>query len=267
MLVAARNRLDAELARSVAAADVTGAPEQHDGIKTMQSWLRGHCRLSGAEADRVVQRGRALEQLPAVAAGFADGLITAEQVTVAAQVTRPDHITAAATQQVDLPQIDGALAQVAMTRPHADLGKVVAHYLACLAPDGPEPDPTEGRRLSIATWSDGTVTGSFSSMPSAGRSSRPPWNPSCRPTGPRAMTGPAPSSWPMPSSSWSTTSSPPAPSRSCAAANRTCCSPSAPPTCSTPPSSTDWAGSGSAPGSPPPRPGTPAATPTSPRCC
>jgi hypothetical protein len=161
VLVVARNRIDAELARTVRRSEVLDAAELDDGIKTMQSWLRGHCRLSAAEAFRVVRRGRALESLPAVAAAFADGMITAEQVTVAAAVTRPEHVSAAAAQDVDVTQIDAALAEVAMTRQHADLGKVVHHYLERLDPDGTEPDPTEGRRLSITTSSDGSVTGSF----------------------------------------------------------------------------------------------------------
>jgi len=161
MLVSARNRIEAELARTVRRADVSDAAELDDGIKSMQAWLRGHCRFSAAEAFRTVRRGRALEQLPAVAAGFADGTITAEQVTVAARIVRPEHVVAAADQDVDLGQIDAALAEVAMTRPHADLGKVVHHYLARLDPDGAEPDPTVGRRLSIHSGSDGTVTGSF----------------------------------------------------------------------------------------------------------
>jgi hypothetical protein len=160
MLVVARSRIDAELARSVRRCDVAGACEE-DGITTMQSWLQGHCRFSPAEAKRVVSRGRAAEQLPAVAAGFADGMITAEQVTVAALVARPEHVSAAAAHDVDLTLIDAALAEVAMTRQYADLGKVVNHYLARLDPDGREPDPTEGRRLSISTWSDGTVIGRF----------------------------------------------------------------------------------------------------------
>ena len=161
MLVAARNRIDAELARTVRRADVTDAAEAEDGIKTMASWLRGHCRLSPGEAGRVVARGRALEELPAVAAGFADGMITAEQVSVAALVARPDKMSAAAAQDVDLAGIDAALAQVAMTRPYPDLGTVVQHYLDRLDPDGPEPDPTEGRRLSMSTCADGSLTGSF----------------------------------------------------------------------------------------------------------
>ena len=38
---------------------------------------------------------------------------------------------------------------------------MVHHYLARLDPDGPEPDPTEGRRLTIAKHADGAVTGRF----------------------------------------------------------------------------------------------------------
>ena len=48
-LVRARNRIDAELARTVRVADCAQAPE-HDGLKTMRSWLRGHTRLSPAAA-------------------------------------------------------------------------------------------------------------------------------------------------------------------------------------------------------------------------
>jgi hypothetical protein len=32
---------------------------------------------------------------------------------------------------------------------------------ACLDPDGTEPDPTEGRSLTIATHADGSVSGRF----------------------------------------------------------------------------------------------------------
>ena len=39
-LVKTRNRLDAELARTVRRAELAQAPE-HDGLKSMASWLRG----------------------------------------------------------------------------------------------------------------------------------------------------------------------------------------------------------------------------------
>src|SRR3954464_12083315 len=156
-LVAARNRIDAELARTVRRAELAQAPE-HDGLKTMQSWLRGHVRLSPAAAGQLVRHGRALEFLPAVAAGSAAGVISAEQVAVMAKVTRPEQLSAAADQGVELAEVDGVLADVAATRQYPQLARVVGHYLARLDPDGPEPDPTEGRSLSLARHSDGTVS-------------------------------------------------------------------------------------------------------------
>src|SRR3954449_3372027 len=146
VLVAARNRIDAELARTVRRAELVQAPE-HDGLKTMASWLRGHARLSPAAAGQLIRNGRALEFLPAVAAGSAAGVITAEQVGVLAPVTRPETLAAAAGQGVELAEVDLVLAEAAATRQHVQLGRVVGHHLARLDPDGPEPDPTEGRSL------------------------------------------------------------------------------------------------------------------------
>src|SRR3954454_14421853 len=157
VLVAARNRIDAELARTVRRAELAQAPE-HDGLKTMQSWLRGHARLSPAAAGQLVRGGRALESLPAVAAGCPAGLITAEQVAVMAKVTRPEQLGAAADQGVELAEVDLVLAEVAATRQHVQLGRVVGHYLARLDPDGPEPDPTEGRSLTLSRHCDGCVS-------------------------------------------------------------------------------------------------------------
>src|SRR3954468_18137453 len=155
-LVRARNRIDAELARTVRRAELTQAPE-HDGLKTMASWLRGHARLSPAVAGQLVRTGGALEFLPMVAAGSAAGVITAEQVAVMAKVTRPEQLSAAADQGVEIAEVDGVLAETAATRQHGQLGRVVGHYLARLDPDGPEPDATEGRSLTLARHSDGTV--------------------------------------------------------------------------------------------------------------
>src|SRR3954469_20547463 len=156
VLVAARNRIDAELARTVRRAELTQAAE-HDGLKTMASWLRGHARLSPTAAGQLVRNGRALESLPAGAAGCWAGPITAEQVGVLAPVTRPERLAAAADQGVEIAEVDLVLAESAATRQHVQLGRVVGHYLARLDPDGPEPDPTEGRSISLAKHSDGTV--------------------------------------------------------------------------------------------------------------
>jgi hypothetical protein len=54
--------------------------------------------------------------------------------------------------------IDTALAATAASAPHATVKLAVGHYLACLDPDGPEPDPTEGRSLTLSKHSDGCVS-------------------------------------------------------------------------------------------------------------
>ena len=157
MLLSAANRIMAELTRTVREADGMQASE-HDGLKTMASWLRGHGHLSPAAASRLVAAGRALEQLPAVAARFADGTVTAEQMTAIAAVAKPEHLGAAAAQGVDLGEVDRTLAEVAVGRPYADLGRVVAHYVERLDPDGPEPDPTESRSLAFFRHDDGRLS-------------------------------------------------------------------------------------------------------------
>jgi hypothetical protein len=155
-ILEARNRLDAQLARSVRAAELQQAPED-DGLKSMQSWLRGHGRLSPGAAGQLVRNGRALEHLPALAAAFEDGAVTAEQVAVVAPVVKEDRRTAALSQDLDLAEVDRALAAVAAECVIQQLTRVVHHYLSRLDPDGPEPDPADERSLTLSTFSDGTV--------------------------------------------------------------------------------------------------------------
>jgi hypothetical protein len=159
-LLTAKNRLDAQLTRAVREGELTQAAE-HDGAKTMQSWLRGHGRLSSSAAHRLVAGGRALEHLPAVASAFAAGRVTAEAVAVIAPVAREEPRAAAAAQHVDLAVVDTVLANTAATHPLKELAQVVHHYLERLDPDGTEPDPTEGRRLSMTSHPDGSWSGRF----------------------------------------------------------------------------------------------------------
>jgi hypothetical protein len=159
-LLTVKNRIDAELARSVREGELAQAPE-YDGAKTMQSWLRGHGRLSDSVAHRLVACGRALEHLPAVAAAFTTGRVTAEAVAVIVPVARDEHRTAADAAGVDLAAVDALLADTAATRPVKELAQVVHHYLDALDPDGPEPDPTEGRRFAMAQHPDGSWSGHF----------------------------------------------------------------------------------------------------------
>jgi hypothetical protein len=159
-LLTAKNRLDAQLARSVRQGELTQASE-HDGATTMQSWLRGHGRLSSSAAHRMVATGRALEHLPAVAAAFSAGRVTAESVAVIAPVAREQHRAASAPAGVDLASVDAVLADTAATRPVTELAQVVHHYLDRLDPDGTEPDPTEQRTLSMTRHADGSLSGRF----------------------------------------------------------------------------------------------------------
>jgi hypothetical protein len=104
-----------------------------------------------------VHTARALEHLPAVAAAFADGAVTAAQVGVISQVATPKRLADAAAQDVDLAEIDRALVTVACGESHERLIGVVRYYREALDPDGDEPDPTEGRRLSFPARFDGGV--------------------------------------------------------------------------------------------------------------
>ena len=159
-LLAAQNRIAAEIARTVRECELTGAAE-HDGLKTMRSWLIGHARLSAVEASRVVRSGRALEHFPALAAAFADGNVTAAQMNVVADGVGDAERARAAEQGIDLAAFDRDWATIAAGARHDALVQAVGLFDAALDPDGPEPDPTEGRRLTIAKHSDGSVTGRF----------------------------------------------------------------------------------------------------------
>jgi hypothetical protein len=98
-----------------------------------------------------------LQHLPAVAAGFADGALTAGQVSLTAEIAQPERLVAAAERDIDVAEIDDALATMAAAAPHATVKRAVRHYLACLDPDGPEPDPTDGRSLTLSRHGDGTL--------------------------------------------------------------------------------------------------------------
>src|SRR5215211_8375533 len=84
-LVAEQNRVAARLARAVRAAECRHSAE-YDGLKTMTSWLRTHCRMSGAAITGLVKEGRAVEHLPAVEAAFLAGKLTPDQVDAIAVI-------------------------------------------------------------------------------------------------------------------------------------------------------------------------------------
>jgi hypothetical protein len=210
-LVAARNRIDAELARRARAADNMQAFAA-DGMATAQSWLRGHCRLSGKAASRVVRNGRTLEQLPAIAEAHAAGEITTDQVSVIGKITGPRPAALAAAQGIDLTGVAAVMARFGATRPHGDLVRLVHQVLARLDQDGPEPDPTEERFLTFAKHADGSGTGRFH-LDAVGMEKL---QAALEPILPAA----GPSSRPMPSCSWPTSTSAAAPCPCCVGSSR-----------------------------------------------
>ncbi|MCZ2839879.1 HNH endonuclease signature motif containing protein [Modestobacter sp. VKM Ac-2985] len=157
LLVQVVNRASAELTRTVRHAELTQTCE-HDGLKSMRSWLIGHARLSQTEASRVVRSGRVLEHFPALAAGFAQGEITAAQVNVVAEKIGAGEVARAEEQGIDLTAFDQVWARVATESPHESLAAAVQAFENALDPDGPEPDPTEGRRLTIVKHADGSIS-------------------------------------------------------------------------------------------------------------
>ncbi len=106
-----------------------------------------------------MRTGRAQVHLPGLAEAFTAGEVTGEQAGLVARVVEPEPL--AAEQHVDLGVVGELLAGIARGRPHADVAKAVHHYLDRLDADGPEPDPTEGRRLVIAAHADGSISGRF----------------------------------------------------------------------------------------------------------
>ncbi|NYJ05735.1 HNH endonuclease signature motif containing protein [Petropleomorpha daqingensis] len=156
-LVAERNRIDAALARTVRVADSRRAFAA-DGQKTAASWLRGHGRLSEPAASKIVRAGRALEQLPAVEELHAAGALTADQVDVIAQFTGPKWAPRIAAQGGTVADVAEVLARFAADRPHEDLTRLAHQVQQRLDQDGPEPDPTEERFLTIVRHADGSVT-------------------------------------------------------------------------------------------------------------
>ncbi|MGY1841880.1 MULTISPECIES: DUF222 domain-containing protein, partial [unclassified Modestobacter] len=134
---------------------------ERDALKSMRSWLIGHVRVAPAEASRIVRAGRVLESFPVLAAGFAAGEVSAAQVNVVAEKVGPGEVAKAAEQGIDLGAFDRDWATVAAESRHEALPLAVQAFADALDPDGPEPDPTEGRRFTIVKHADGSVTGRF----------------------------------------------------------------------------------------------------------
>jgi hypothetical protein len=72
-------------------------------------------------------------------------------------VVKDSRRTTALAKGIDLTELDQVLTAVAAERGVQQVSRVVHHYLSRLDPDGPEPDPTEERSLTLSTFSDGRL--------------------------------------------------------------------------------------------------------------
>ncbi|SOC50326.1 protein of unknown function [Blastococcus aggregatus] len=154
-LVTATNRMTAAVTRAVRAADRREAYDR-DGAVSMKAWLRGSCRMDPAEATATVSTGRRLEQLPATAAAFADGAISAAHARVITKAMTPRRIAQAAEAGIDLDVTDSILADLARATAPNETGRGVAQWVAGVDPDGALDDAADTRRrFTMAPGLDG----------------------------------------------------------------------------------------------------------------
>ena len=73
------------------------------------------------------------------------------------RITEPRYAALIEEQNGSLAGVAGVLTDFAATERHDDLVKLVHTFCDRLDADGPEPDPTEQRRLSVAKRADGRV--------------------------------------------------------------------------------------------------------------
>jgi hypothetical protein len=103
------NRMTAALTSVVRAADRREA-HRSDGAVSMRAWLRGSCHLAPAAAAAIVSTGRRLERLPATAAAFAAGEVTAAHARVIGRAMTPKRVAKAAEAGIPLAETDQILA-------------------------------------------------------------------------------------------------------------------------------------------------------------
>jgi uncharacterized protein DUF222 len=152
-LVRARHRLDALIERRLGVVDARGLAEC-DGVASTAAWLRGKCRIAGAEASGRVKTARMLRELPATAKALADGAITLDHARAIASLAKDTDL--AATRQVEAGLVDVARI-IDPVRLSAELATIRDAYKK----DGTgEPDTSdhEKRRLSVAA----SMSGMFS---------------------------------------------------------------------------------------------------------
>ena len=151
------NQVAAVLTSAVRVADRREA-YRRDGAVSVKSWLRGSLRIAPSEATAIVSTGRRLEQLPAVAAAFAEGAITAAHVRVITEKMTDVRVRKAAEAGIELAETDAVLAALARSTGPQDTAAGVARWVAGVDPDGTLRDAADPRRhLTLTSGTDGRV--------------------------------------------------------------------------------------------------------------
>ena len=88
-LSALRATVDAEILRLIRAADESEV-WQVDGSPNLVEWVTWRCRVSRAEARKLVEVAQALAELPRIAAGLDDGSLSYSQVCILVDFVGPD---------------------------------------------------------------------------------------------------------------------------------------------------------------------------------
>ncbi len=144
-LLACLNQVTAALTERVGSFDVRCLSES-DAVRTTRHWLQLFGHVSQGAATGLLTRARLLRELPALAAAFRDGLISAEHLAKVAELA--DHVGIARIRD-----FDELLASLAAQAGPAEVAKACQRILAYLDPDGAEPDPDEDLRRRELTFS------------------------------------------------------------------------------------------------------------------
>jgi hypothetical protein len=151
------NKLMARQTRVVRTADAREVYKD-DGMGSMESWLTGHCRLSGRDAAALVRAGRRLQDLPEVGAAFAEGELTATHVAVVTAAVTPERVDAAERHGISLATTDEVLAEAARRLGPEDTAKAVRRWVDGIDPDGALADAADvDRRFAMAVSYGGRV--------------------------------------------------------------------------------------------------------------